>query len=193
MDARVFKSVTKESEIGLLRAYWEHGDLDALELLVNAHRPMLVTMARAMRRRNGTSFRPLVEYGVMGLREAAQLPRPSETKKGKTVGFDPAKGNRFGTYARSYALKWMREALADDPKPKRAPELEAKGDQGIAEWSLAPSLRGILPNTPARARELISRESYFKPYRPWTLWNSPEDRWDRVVALLTRLGLGSGA
>jgi hypothetical protein len=52
--------------------------------------------------------------------------RSSRTKKGKEVGFEPANGVRFGTYARPHADKEMRAALADDPRPDRSEELEAK-------------------------------------------------------------------
>jgi DNA-directed RNA polymerase sigma subunit (sigma70/sigma32) len=54
-------------------------------------------------RGNGTSLAALVEYGMLGLRIAAEPSRPSYTKKGKLVGFDPTQGYRFSTYARSYA------------------------------------------------------------------------------------------
>jgi hypothetical protein len=63
-------------------------------------RPMVVRMAKHRYRGNGTSLAALVEYWMLGVRLAAEPPRPSLTKKGKLVGFDPSKGYRFSTYAR---------------------------------------------------------------------------------------------
>jgi DNA-directed RNA polymerase sigma subunit (sigma70/sigma32) len=63
-----YRSLTPEIEIELVRAYHDDGDLDALEWLVGAHRPMVVSMAKNMWRRTGTPLKVLVEYGMMGLR-----------------------------------------------------------------------------------------------------------------------------
>ena len=119
-----YGSVDRELELELIRRYRRHGDLYALEWLVEAHRPMVVRMAKHRWRANGTSLAALIEYGMLGLRFAAEPMRPSKTKKGKMVGFDPSKGNRFGTYARDYADKEMRDALAGDPGPALKPEFE---------------------------------------------------------------------
>ena len=89
-----YPSVTAEIERQLIRAYHEDGDLDALDWLVEAHRPMVVRMAKQKWRGNGTTLKALVEYGMLGLRLAAAPPRPSLTKKGKMVGFDPSKGKQ---------------------------------------------------------------------------------------------------
>lgn len=113
----------------LIRAYHEDGDLDALDHLVESHRPMAVREARKLNR-GDLPLAALVEYGMLGLRIAAGPARPSKTKKGKSVGFDPDAGNRFNTYARKYAVDEMRDALSDGnyPKPKE-PRSEAK-----AKW-----------------------------------------------------------
>src|SRR6187401_2395197 len=48
-------SISREVETELGRRYHEDGDIDALEQLVEAHRPMLVRMAKHRWRGNGTS------------------------------------------------------------------------------------------------------------------------------------------
>ena len=128
-----YKSLTLEAETDLIRSYHEHGDLDALDRLVGAHRPMVVSMAKNMWR-GTTPLKTLVEYGMMGVRFAAEPPRPSKTKKGKTVGFDPAKGHRFSTYARPYAKKEMMAAASGDLSPALEPEFEHKVTATAAEW-----------------------------------------------------------
>jgi DNA-directed RNA polymerase specialized sigma subunit len=127
-------SLTREDELELIRRYHEYRDLEALERVVEAHRPMVVRMAKHRWRANGTSLAALVEYGMLGLRIAAGPPRPSRTKKGKLVGFDFARGDRFSTYARNYADKEMRAALADDPGPALNPEFEQKAIVEIETW-----------------------------------------------------------
>jgi hypothetical protein len=94
---------------------------------------MVVRMAKGMFRGNGTSLAALIEYGMLGLRIAAQPPRPSETKKGKMVGFDPAQGNRFSTYARAGARKEMQKALAADT-PALDFEFEQKVTTLFEDW-----------------------------------------------------------
>jgi hypothetical protein len=174
-----YGSLTRELELELIRRYHEDGNVEALEWLVEAHRPMVVRMAKHRWRGNGTSLAALVEYGMLGLRIAAAPPRPSRTKKGKLVGFDPTRGYRFSTYARSYADKEMRAALADDPGPVVNPEFEQKATAAIETWGEASEeewgkeeddppldLRGRL----LLIRELRFRSAYHKPLRPWTLW-----------------------
>jgi hypothetical protein len=92
-----------------LLVLWWRADLNetALTALVEAHRPMVVSMARKLSRWH---FGLLTEYGMLGLRVAAGPQRPSKTKKGKLAGFDPAKA-RFNTYARSVALRFMTAAV----------------------------------------------------------------------------------
>jgi hypothetical protein len=166
-----YPSLTPERELELILAYHEDGDLDALDQLVGAHRPMVVRMAKTKRRGNGTTLKALVEYGMLGLRLAAEPPRPSLTKKGKLVGFNPADGHRFSTYARHYADKEMRAALAFDPPALKDNEFP-KASVEVENWHTAPSLRGILPDTPEVVRELMGGE-HPAPHqpRPWTLWN----------------------
>jgi hypothetical protein len=199
-----YRSLTPEIEIELVRAYREDGDLDALEWLVGAHRPMVVTMAKnRWWGGNGTSLKALVEYGMFGLRFAAEPLRPSLTKKGAMVGFDPAAGHRFSTYARHYAEKELKAALADDPKPEpeRNPELEAAVDPLKASWHKAWSFAG-LHDAPAfrlltsitlaeKAGRVVVCETsaYRKPYRPWTLWSCTEARRRQINDVRRLVGL----
>jgi hypothetical protein len=141
-------------------------------------------MAKHRWRANGTSLAALVEYGMLGLRIAAAPPRPSRTKKGKLVGFDPTQGYRFSTYARSYADKETRAALADSG-PTLNPEFEEKATAAIETWGEAPDkewegveeadhpldLRGRL----GLFRDLRHRAAYRKPMRSWTLWKPQEN------------------
>ena len=78
----LYGSITREQELELIRAYHEDGDLDALDQLVGAHRPMVVRLARRFARGNPRKLETFVEYGMLGLMEAAAPPRPSLTKKG---------------------------------------------------------------------------------------------------------------
>jgi hypothetical protein len=200
-DPISYPGLTREVELELIRAYREDGDLDALERLVGAHRPMVVTMAQYFRRGNGTSLKALVEYGLWGVRLAAEPPRPSKTKKGAMVGFDPSLGHRFSTYARHDANKEMQKALGDvpwEPSPdyNSEPNLAlaaSKAAEEMVEWHTAPSLRGIIDWNPSADEcewheswwcatydaspiviALMERKPYFKCYRPWTLWNPTE-------------------
>ncbi len=168
--------ISRELELELIRRYHQDCDLEALEWLVEAHRPMVVRMAKHKWRANGTSLAALVEYGMLGLRIAAEPPRPSRTKKGKVAGFDSNRGYRFSTYARSCADKEMRAALADDPAPAANPEFEQKATAEIEIWGEAYEVEeeddrpldvcGRL----ALIRELQFRWRYHKPVRPPTLW-----------------------
>ena len=142
-DPERYESLTRGDELDLIRAYHEDGDLDALDRLVGAHRPMVVRTAKNMWR--GTvKLKALVEYGMLGLRIAAQPPRPSKSKKGAMVGFDPLKGS-FSTYARPYAKKEMQMAVSglmvsgaeSDILPD---EFEHKTTATIEEW-MAPDER----------------------------------------------------
>ena len=174
-----YGSLNRELELELIRHYHEDGNVEALESLVEAHRPMVVRMAKHRWRGNGTSLAALVEYGMLGLRIAAEPPRPSRTKKGKLVGFDPTQGYRFSTYARSYADKEMRAALANDPGPALNPKFEQKAIAVIETWGEAceeewekecddPPLD--LGGRRLLFRDLQRRSCYCKPVRLWSLW-----------------------
>jgi hypothetical protein len=135
-------------------------------------------MAKHKWRGNGTNLAALIEYGMLGLRIAAEPPRPSRTKKGKLVGFDPTQGYRFSTYARSYADKEMRAALADDPGPALNPEFEPKAAAEIETWGEVYEVEEEhdrpldVSGRLALIRELQVRCRYHKPMRPPTLWTS---------------------
>jgi hypothetical protein len=178
-----YPSLTAEAELELIRGYHDTGDKEALKRLVGAHRPMVVRMAKHMWR-TGVPLNVLVEYGMLGLPIAAQPPRPSKTKKGAMVGFDPSTGNRFGTYARPYAAKEMRAAIADDVyEPLVKPEFEQKATVEFEEWSTAESLKGPLPPI---LRHLRERRASPPVILRWTLWNPPtwaKDQYERKVHL----------
>jgi hypothetical protein len=177
-----YAPLTREVELELVRRWHENGDERALDWLVGAHRPMVVRMAKNRIRTNGISLQALVEYGMLGLRIAVDPPRPSQTKRGKIVGFDPSKGHRFSTYARYYADKEMRAALTGDPSPalkeafehKVTAELETWGEASEEEWEREdidyPLCTGGLK---ILYRDLKQRRPYKKPERSWTLWNPP--------------------
>jgi hypothetical protein len=113
-----YGSLTPEDELGLIRAYHDDGDLDALDRLVGAHRPMTVRLARRFARGNPRKLEAFVEYGMLGLMQAAAPPRPSLTKKGAIVGFDPNK-YRFSAYSRRYAesMTWSPSGGPSPPLP----------------------------------------------------------------------------
>jgi hypothetical protein len=138
-----YRSVTPELEAALVRAYREDGDLDALNWLVGAHRKMVVTMAQNKQVVDQRQRKALIEYGMLGLRLAAEPIRPSLTKAGEMVGFDPEGEGRFSTYARAYAEKAMKAALSLDPTPEQNPEIEAKAEDAAVAWHTAPSLFGM--------------------------------------------------
>ena len=77
-----YDPLTREVELELIRRYHEHGDEEALDQLVGAHRPMVVRMAKNMWR-GATPLKALVEYGMLGLRIAAEPPRPSLAQEGQ--------------------------------------------------------------------------------------------------------------
>jgi hypothetical protein len=125
-----------------LLVLWWRADLseNALNALVESHRPMVVSMARRLNQRH---LALLVEYGMLGLRIAATQQRPSKTKKGKMAGFDPAKGYRFSTYARCVAARYMTAAVqamryeADDFSECLGPRYEDSVEEFRA-WAKTP-------------------------------------------------------
>ena len=137
---------------------------------------MVVRMAKHKYRHNGTSLKALVEYGMLGLRLAAAPPRPSLTKKGKLVGFDPSNGYRFSTYARPYAEKEMRAALADMP-PAVKSEFELKVTVEVESWGEPPKEEDDDPLLKDGGHRILFRDLQHrrllprKCVRPWTLWN----------------------
>jgi hypothetical protein len=180
-----YDPLTPEIELELVCRFREHGDLEALDQLVGAHRPMVVHMAKYLPR-GDVPLNVLVEYGLVGLRAFAQPMRPSKTKKGKMVGFDPSLGHRFGTLGREWAKKEMMAALADDPsEPLKADEFP-KAAVEAENWHTAPSLRGILPDIPAVIRDLQRRRWQYCSKVVSTLWNPPtwaKDQYERAVKL----------
>ena len=90
-------------------------------------------MARRFAQGNPRKLEAFVEYGMLGLIQAAAPPRPSLTKKGAMVGFDPSK-YRFSTYARHYAEKMMRTATPDWEPPQHVVDSKMEFDA----WAKTP-------------------------------------------------------
>jgi hypothetical protein len=147
-----YDSPTKDGEVELIRRWWGDGDLDALDELVGAHRPMVVRLARRFARGNPRKLAAFVEYGMFGLIEAAAPPRPSLTKKGAVVGFDPSK-YRFSTYARHYAEKMMRTATPDWEPPQHVVDSKMEFD----EWAKTPIPEEVECAGPTPPRSVAKR------------------------------------
>jgi hypothetical protein len=99
-------------------AFQRLGSVEALDYLADHHRPMVARMAGRLWRGKGnvSSLAALIEYGMVGVRRAAEC-RPSQTNNSATVGFSTGSGFRFNTYARTYAEKEMKSALAEFDPP----------------------------------------------------------------------------
>jgi hypothetical protein len=141
----------------LLVIWWRANFAEnALNALVEAHRPMVISMAKRLNRRH---LRLLVEYGMLGLRIAAGPQRPSKTKKGKLAGFDPAKGYRFSTYGRRVAARYMAAAVqamrfdADTFSECLGPRFEDKPEE-FAAWAKTP--------IPVEIRRRVRDERHFR-------------------------------
>jgi hypothetical protein len=128
-----YPSLSPELEIELIRRYRDDGDLDALEHLCGAHRRMVVAMAQR-KFRGRLKLKMLIEYGMLGVRIPAEPLRPSKTKKGVMVGFDPAKGYCFNTIARHYAKNEMNRALNDLRPPQNLQDTKKEFDA----WAKTP-------------------------------------------------------
>jgi hypothetical protein len=98
--------ILRWQEIELLRLWHEDYAESALNALCEVHRPMVVSMAQKY---VGANRKLLIEYGMFGLRFAANRQRVNRKKKGSMAGYDPGKG-RFSTYARHHAARLMRDA-----------------------------------------------------------------------------------
>jgi hypothetical protein len=101
-------------------AFQRLGSVEALDYLADHHRPMVARMAERLWRGgkgNVSSLAALIEYGMLGVRRAAEC-RPSQTNNNATVGFRTGSGFRFNTYARTYAEKEMKIALAELDPPE---------------------------------------------------------------------------
>jgi hypothetical protein len=98
--------ILRWQEIELLQWWLEDYSENALNALCEVHRQMVVTMAQKY---VGAPRKIIIEYGMFGLRIAANRQRPNRKKKGKMAGYDPAKG-RFSTCARKSAERFMRAA-----------------------------------------------------------------------------------
>jgi RNA polymerase sigma-32 factor len=89
------RQLDRAAELALFRRFREHGDDDAGETLVRANLAAVALIARRYER-YGSSLGELVSEGNFGLMQAL-------------ARFDPARGNRFMTYA-SF---WVRAFIVD--------------------------------------------------------------------------------
>jgi len=92
-ESRRFKMLTAEEELDLGRRWRDHGDRDALRLLVGSHLRLVIRMARDFAG-YGLPLADLIAEGNVGLMQAVEK-------------FDPERGFRFNTYA----LWWIRAAM----------------------------------------------------------------------------------
>jgi hypothetical protein len=146
-------------------AYQIHGIDEVRDYLVDHHRPRVANMARKHRvpqifvpyntakQKNGKRG-TLIEYGVMGLRDAAEPWRESGRYKDKIVGFATGKENRFAAYAEPYADKYMRSAIKGEPEP--GAERQLKQEVIGTEKAMRPDgpwLRRLLPGASDMLRD----------------------------------------
>jgi RNA polymerase sigma-32 factor len=94
-ESRRFKMLTAEEELDLGRRWRDHGDRDAMRLLVGSHLRLVIKMARDFAG-YGLPLADLIAEGNVGLMQAAQK-------------FDPDRGFRFATYA----MWWVRAAIQE--------------------------------------------------------------------------------
>ncbi len=87
--------LSAETELGLARAWRNHGDEKALHRLVNAYMRLAISMASKYRR-YGAPMADLIQEANVGLMKAA-------------AKFDPERGVRFSTYA----VWWIKASIQD--------------------------------------------------------------------------------
>jgi RNA polymerase sigma-B factor len=92
---------------GLLRAWREHGDLDARRELIEEHLPLVRALAGRFARQ-GEQLEDLVQVGAVGLIKAVDR-------------YDPDRGSSFAAYAVPTILGEIRRHLRDSAHVLRAP------------------------------------------------------------------------
>ena len=95
--------LTKEEELEFIRRWQEEGDEDARNRVVNAHQRLVAGWASKFAS-SGTDFADLFNEGILALVCAVDR-------------FDPAKENRFSSYAVWWILSGMQEAVHLDIYP----------------------------------------------------------------------------
>lgn len=143
--------------------------------LPDAHRQMVVVMAQCMWR-GDIKQHVLIEYGMLGLSIAAQPPRPSKTKKGAMVGFDPTNAT-FSTYARAYAKKEMALAVSGEMASGDRKEPEEQAVAATFEaWAAKDDGDAFLKDAKGVVRCLSSRDGLtYRCSLPGLLWRPPEE------------------
>jgi RNA polymerase sigma-B factor len=91
----------------LVRAWREHGDLDARRELIEEHLPLVRVLANRWARQ-GEQLEDLVQVGAVGLIKAVDR-------------FDPDRGSSFAAYAVPTILGEIRRHLRDSAHVLRAP------------------------------------------------------------------------
>lgn len=86
--------LTAKEEAALVDRWVSHKDIQARNELVEAHRPMVASMAYK-KAAGGALFEDLFQEGIFGLITAAEK-------------FDPARGHRFSSYANWWILSSMQ-------------------------------------------------------------------------------------
>jgi RNA polymerase sigma-32 factor len=95
----------RERELMLARAWKESADMKSRDELVNAHRKLVMGMARRFER-GGVQLADLMNEGMLALMVACDK-------------FNPDSGYRFATYAQWWVLTFLQEAVQRDASPVR--------------------------------------------------------------------------
>lgn len=94
-QVRKFPMLDRETEVNLIRRCQDHGDVEAMEMLIGSHQRLVIKTASDYRR-YGVPMADLISEGNIGLIQGIKK-------------FDPDRGFRLSTYARW----WIRTAIGD--------------------------------------------------------------------------------
>jgi RNA polymerase sigma-B factor len=105
--AAAWQGLSRGSSAGLAWAYWERRDLAARERLIEAHLPLVESLARRYAH-CGERIEDLVQVGSIGLIKAVDR-------------FDPARGASLAAFAAPNILGEIKRHLRDKSDPIRVP------------------------------------------------------------------------
>jgi len=94
-QVRKFPMLDREIELDLIQRSQDHGDAEAMEMLIGSHQRLVIKTASDYRR-YGVPMADLISEGNIGLIQGIKK-------------FDPTRGFRLSTYARW----WIRTAIGD--------------------------------------------------------------------------------
>src|ERR1700704_6480250 len=116
------------AEENLLVSWARQGDLRARRLLIEAHLPLVRSIAR-QQLRPGLELRDLTQEGVIGLIQAIDK-------------FDPHRRVRFATYASWWVRQAIQRAIVDGGRTIRLPPsaIERLREVDVAETNLTAAL-----------------------------------------------------